>query len=224
MALWPPFTVLIWRRAEQTHLKGYFCLHISKEGKLNVSRKIAIFKSWLPQPIMWAKQKHPPLTLIRFKREGSRRKFANCQKADTQIPTAQGDKKRGFSDFAHPKLPSPPLSRLAGVCTNAGSCWEAKSFLQSFWSPLVTTTHTCRSAHPWDYHFKLLPKLGGRGSLHHLYLNFSLLRESITEELQISSYRSQAAGKIKYIQICTVVQVRIKMADSTWQLSLTILQ
>ena len=135
MALWPPFTVLIWRRAEQTHLKGYFCLHISKEGKLNVSRKIAIFKSWLPQPIMWAKQKHPPLTLIRFKREGSRRKFANCQKADTQIPTAQGDKKRGFSDFAHPKLPSLPLSRLAGVCTNAGSCWEAKSFLQSFWSP-----------------------------------------------------------------------------------------
>ena len=64
----------------------------------------------------------PLLLLIRFNPGGNQRKFANCQKSDTQIPTAQGDKKRGFSDFAHPKLPSPPLSRLAGVCTNAGSC------------------------------------------------------------------------------------------------------
>ena len=213
MALWPPFTVLIWRRAEQTHLKGYFCLHISKEGKLNVSRKIAIFKSWLPQPIMWAKQKHPPLTLIRFKREGSRRKFANCQKADTQIPTAQGDKKRGFSDFAHPKLPSPPLSRLAGVCTNAGSCWEAKSFLQSFWSPLVTTTYTCTSMCLSFYAFTQIRAAGVP------YIIFTSISVFCVNPQQ-KSYRYQVIrvrrlGKLSTYKYVHFIQVRIKKADLT---------
>ena len=61
----------------------------------------------------------PLLLLIRFNPGGNRRKFANCQKSDTQIPTA-ARKKCGFVDFARCKLPSPPLSRLAGVY----ECWQ----------------------------------------------------------------------------------------------------
>ena len=62
----------------------------------------------------------PLLLLIRFNPGGNRRKFANCQKSDTQIPTA-ARKKCGFVDFARSKLPSPPLSRLAGVY-ECGQC------------------------------------------------------------------------------------------------------
>ena len=80
--------------------------------------------------------------------------------------------------------------------------------------PLVTTTHTCRSAHPCVCHFKLIPKFGWQGlPISSIYLNFSLLRKSVTEEFQ--SYHSQAAGKLKHIKISTLEQVRIKMADST---------
>ena len=55
------------------------------------------------------------LLLIRFNRGGNRRKFANCQKSDTQIATA-ARKKWGFVDLSF--LPTlKPLSRVS-------ECWQ----------------------------------------------------------------------------------------------------
>ena len=85
---YPPFTVLIWPStrtdpSKRLVLCQYF---IERKPKCQLVdrnlQKLAATTDYV------SKTDPPLLLLIRFDRGGKRRKFANCQKSDTQIPTA----------------------------------------------------------------------------------------------------------------------------------------